>query len=622
MTKQRQSLHGAADASYTNTLWDYASVGYELVKKDTGAESGTYDADPSSDQNYYVYLTHGMKQVVGTPVNVKRTIEYIYRGGPKTGTPVTKPDQVIKTFVPTYTVDKVTRQTIGEPTWNPEQQTFVAVDSPFVPGYTPDQAQVAAMVITPKNTDETVTVYYDTDDQRLTYTVVDETLGKTLVDHELLGNGESESLVPVTVLQDYQDIIAAYQKRGYELVSYDKLPAKFDNDSNTDQNVTLRLVHGTFERPGADKTVTQKVSYVYENGPKAGQEVVPNYTKQVTFTSIETVDKVTKTVVKTVWSAPQTLPAVASPSVNGYLADQAQVAAQTVDHTTKDIEQVVKYHAGEQLVKVHYIDVSGKELNQDELTPTSGQEISRYAQALTGAAGSEYINVLRDYQADGYVLVKAQAEASKGVFDENPMADQSYYVYLTHGTKTATGEPLVITDMIKFEYGNGPRKGQPARPDMVTTKTFVPTYTIDLVTGQILNTKWSGDGEVDPIVVPQIEGYTPDKLVVPGKVLSPETGDQTQTIYYTMDDEIEVSGKKETSTSRVGEHNGSADQGGMLRSSQLTNGNVGREVVEELPQTGDDTDEKALLGGLGLLSGATLLGIADLGKNRRKKKRH
>ncbi len=622
LTKQRQSLHGAADASYTNTLWDYASVGYELVKKDTGAESGTYDADPSSDQNYYVYLTHGMKQVVGTPVNVKRTIEYIYRGGPKTGTPVTKPDQVIKTFVPTYTVDKVTRQTIGEPTWNPEQQTFVAVDSPFVPGYTPDQAQVAAMVITPKNTDETVTVYYDTDDQRLTYTVVDETLGKTLVDHELLGNGESESLVPVTVLQDYQDIIAAYQKRGYELVSYDKLPAKFDNDSNTDQNVTLRLVHGTFERPGADKTVTQKVSYVYENGPKAGQEVVPNYTKQVTFTSIETVDKVTKTVVKTVWSAPQTLPAVASPSVNGYLADQAQVAAQTVDHTTKDIEQVVKYHAGEQLVKVHYIDVSGKELNQDELTPTSGQEISRYAQALTGAAGSEYINVLRDYQADGYVLVKAQAEASKGVFDENPMADQSYYVYLTHGTKTATGEPLVITDMIKFEYGNGPRKGQPARPDMVTTKTFVPTYTIDLVTGQILNTKWSGDGEVDPIVVPQIEGYTPDKLVVPGKVLSPETGDQTQTIYYTMDDEIEVSGKKETSTSRVGEHNGSADQGGMLRSSQLTNGNVGREVVEELPQTGDDTDEKALLGGLGLLSGATLLGIADLGKNRRKKKRH
>lgn len=229
---------------------------------------------------------------------------------------------------------------------------------------------------------------------------------------------------------------------------------------------------------------------------------------------------------------------------------------------------------------------------------------------------------MRDYQADGYVLVKTQAEASKGVFDENPMSDQSYYVYLTHGTKTATGEPLVITDTIKFEYGNGSRKGQPARQDMVTTKTFVPTYTIDLVTGQILNTKWSGDGEVDPIVVPQIEGYTPDKLVVPGKVLSPETGDQTQTIYYTMDDEIEVSGKKEIPTSHVGGHNGPADQGGMLRSSQLTNDNVGREVVEELPQTGDDTDEQALLGGLGLLSGATLLGIADLGKNRRKKKRH
>ena len=85
MTKQRQSLHGAADASYTNNLWDYASAGYELVKKDTGAESGTYDADPSSDQNYYVYLTHGMKQVVGTPVTVNETITYVYGNGPKVG---------------------------------------------------------------------------------------------------------------------------------------------------------------------------------------------------------------------------------------------------------------------------------------------------------------------------------------------------------------------------------------------------------------------------------------------------------------------------------------------------------------------------------------------------------
>ncbi len=48
---------------------------------------------------------------------------------------------------------------------------------------------------------------------------------------------------------------------------------------------------------------------------------------------------------------------------------------------------------------------------------------------------------------------------------------------------------------------------------------------------------------------------------------------------------------------------------------------VSREVVEELPQTGDEKDKASLILGLGLLSGATLLGTTELGQKRRKKKR-
>ncbi len=623
LKERLQTLTGEAEASYTNTLWDYAQAGYELVQAQPEATAGNFDTDPSTDQNYYVYLTHAMKQVEGTPVKVSRTINYIYRTGSKAGQPVVPKDKIVKVFIPTYMIDQVTKQTVGTPTWSPDKIELEQVSSPSIAGYTPDKQFVESAFITPTSDDIEETVYYDAEIQNVTYTIIDNTEDKVLVADEVLTRGESGTNLTVTSLQEYQQIIEAYRQKGYEIVKHDILPASFDSDSTVDQNVQIRVVHGMFTRAGADKQVTQTINYVYGNGPAKAMPAAPSYTKTYIFTSEETVDKVTGKVVRTVWSPVQSTSVVESPSITGYVADKSEVSAVQVKYDTADMEETISYYAGEQLVNIHYIDINGKDITTDIL-PSDGTEIAQFAQHLTGEAGADYTNQLSDYLVAGYELVYAQKEATAGTFDEDPGKGQDYYVYLKHGTETLVGTSVTIKDTINYIYGNGPHVGEPVVTASVITRTFIPTYTVDKVTGETIETVWSGDGTIDPSVVPTIAGYTPDRLVIAGRVLTPDMQDQSQTVYYTMTEEpttpskvVERSARRTHVEKQAEKRSASFETGQKYDEMQI----VSREVVEELPQTGDEKDKASLILGLGLLSGATLLGTTELGQKRRKKKR-
>lgn len=239
-------------------------------------------------------------------------------------------------------------------------------------------------------------------------------------------------------------------------------------------------------------------------------------------------------------------------------------------------------------------------------------------------AGADYTNQLSDYLVAGYELVYAQKEATAGTFDEDPGKGQDYYVYLKHGTETLVGTSVTIKDTINYIYGNGPHVGEPVVTASVITRTFIPTYTVDKVTGETIGTIWSGDGTIDPSVVPTIAGYTPDRLVIAGRVLTPDMQDQSQTVYYTMTEEpttpdkvVERSARRTHVEKQAEKRSASFETGQKYDEMQI----VSREVVEELPQTGDEKDKASLILGLGLLSGATLLGTTELGQKRRKKKR-
>lgn len=339
-------------------------------------------------------------------------------------------------------------------------------------------------------------------------------------------------------------------------------------------------------------------------------------------------DDGSKEVLSTTWSSTQSTEAVVSPTVAGYVANKSIVSATQLDYNSKNLEDTISYYVGEQLVTIHYIDVNGVKNKDTGYTPSDGKGIVDFIQHLSGEAGTKYSNRLKDYSAKGYELVYAQSEASEGMFDEDTNKQQDYYVYLDHGTKTTTGVPVTITDTINYVYGNGPHKGEPAFPPSVVEKVFTPTYVIDKVTGETIETVWNGDGTIDPSVVPALDGYTPDKLVVAGRVLTPDMKNQSQTVYYYVASELDIPETPSTPTTvGEGEESSQKVQANQRQvpsegSNQVLDQNqiVNREVVGELPQTGDEDDKESILLGLGLLSGAALLGATELGQRKRKKR--
>ncbi|MDU1487513.1 LPXTG cell wall anchor domain-containing protein [Ligilactobacillus animalis] len=533
LTAQMQTITGEAGANYTNTLWDHAAAGYELFQAQPEASAGTFDEDPDTEQNYYVYLTHRMEQVQGTPVTVGQTINYVYKTGPKAEQIASPSQQSSLTFVPTHTVDQVTKQNVGEPVWAPATDEFSAVTSPTITGYTADKAMIEALTVDPSSADSTVTVYYEANEQHLTYTVIDDTTGEVLVDKQLLASGDSTSVIPNAVTDKYRDIIEAYEAQGYVLVSSESLPANFDADDAVNQNVTLHLAHGTKQVAGKSKTVTQTINYLYGNGPKQGQTAAAQVHKDYSFTSVDTVDAVTGETLATVWSPAQLTDAVVSPVITGYIFDKATIASQEVMADSVGLEETVIYTAGEQLVKVHYVDVYG---NETDLT--TGKELTDHMQTLTGAAGSTYTNVLWNYEQAGYKLVQAQPEASAGNFDEDPEAEQNYYVYLTHATKQVAGPTKTVTQTVEYIYGNVPKQGQPVTQAVVQTYIFTATETLDAVTGEVLAIAWSPAQMTTAITSPRIAGYSADKEAMASQSITHTTPDQTLIVSYTADSQV------------------------------------------------------------------------------------
>ena len=191
-----------------------------------------------------------------------------------------------------------------------------------------------------KGTTEVTYVYKEVfGNQKVTYTVIDDTTGTTLENQVELTTGVSDSALPVAAKTKYDQVVKGYTDKGYELVSKDNLPAKFDTDSNVDQNVVVHLKHGTTDSQESKK-VNLTVRY---HG--AGSQTPANNVQTATWTRTVTKDKVTGDVVKTTdWVADKaTYDAVPSPVIPGYSVDVTTVSAEKV--TQVDIVKDVHYTA-------------------------------------------------------------------------------------------------------------------------------------------------------------------------------------------------------------------------------------------------------------------------------------
>ena len=636
-TLETKPLTGNSDtqSDYTtkDTIKKYTDQHYVLVSDDTKGQPITFDHDDKSDQTFVVHLKHGTQDA-----NDSRTktliVHYQYADKNKAAD---DRSAASLTFTRKGTKDLVTGDTTWQ-AWDQPSQTFATVESPTIPGYTPDQTAIDGVAVnadSPAQTEKTVT--YTADAQKATVTYIDDTTGKTLKTTPLSGKTNAKS--GYTTANDIQ----AYKDLGYVLVSDSTNGAEivFDNDDAKDQTFEVHLKHGTTHTNATDenaeqKTVTETIHYVYENN----QTAQPDYTAAVTFKRGYTTDNVTGKVVSyDPWTIDgkqadsKTFAAVTSPTVEGYTPNHKQINEFTVTPDSKDIVKTVVYVGDPQEAQAIFYD------------ETTGKEISNTREIVNGKT-DEAISftkdpdeVVKELEKQGYVFDKDNANNNVFVagttYDKNSEVHQYFKYYFTHATTIVTPDnPKTPADVLPDNPGKNYPSGV-AKDDLNKTVTrtinittpdgktqtitqkaeFTRSATVDEVTGEVTYGPWSKNVVLESVDVPNIPGYVPSASV-PEITVTPNDQDMTINITYKKLD----SGKA-TDQGGNASNGGQATNGGSTTGQSAQNGQSGQTQnnagAQQLPQTGNANNEKGALG----LAGAMFAAGLGLGFGS-KKKRH
>ena len=578
------------DSGYTTkgSIAGYINLGFKLVSDETGGKSIVFDNDDSHDQAYSVHLAHDYITVTpeepgkpGQPINpdangpkypgdtdvkgltdiVNREMDYVMSDGSKA--PAAVKDSL--SFTAKKTIDKATGEVV-KTEWSANQD-FKDVESPQVAGYTADTKTVSNKDIAHDAADIKVVVKYTADAQKAAVTYIDDNTGKSLKVDNLDGVTNAKSGYTT------KSAIDTYTSLGYTLVSDDTNGAEvvFDNDDKVDQAFTVHFSHGTItvttenpgkpgepinpgkgsanwpegtDKAGLTKTVTRTISYKVAGDKDAAPE---GKSQTLTFTAEKTVDNVTGQVTETKWSANQDFDDVETPALTGYTADKKVVSDKNIAHDHENIATVVTYNPDAQKGTVTYVDsTTGKSLKTDALSGFTH-----------GDSGYKTADVIKSYTDKGYTLVSDTTNGTEVVFDNDDSKDQGYTVTFKHGSVTVTadnpgkpGEEITPGSGVKYPEGTDKagltktvsrtitykmEDGSKA-PDPVTqTLTFTATKTIDTVTGEVTETKWSGNQDFPDVTSPTVAGYTPDTATASAKGVAYDAGKVDTTITYKAD---------------------------------------------------------------------------------------
>ena len=610
--------------------------GYELFK-DNFPAGEKFDNDDKNDQTYTVVFKHHRENVdpnhssadgtKGTKT-LTETVHYKYADGTKAAE-----DQTARvTFTRNGVLDDVTG-IVAWGKWNEASQSYKALTSPTIAGYTPSETVVKRSSNSDAEQGPTVTVIYTADAQTAYVKYVDDTTGETLRQDDL--HGYTDETIPYSTAEG----IKKFEGDGYVLVSDGFKPGtKFGVGTPTYE---VHFKHGTTHTSATDenadqKTVTETIHYVDENN----QTVQPDYTAAVTFKRGYTTDNVTGKVVSyDPWTIDgkqadsKTFAAVTSPAVEGYTPNHQQINEFTVTPDSKDIVKTVVYVGDPQEAQAIFYD------------ETTGKEISNTRELATGKT-DETISftkdpneVVKELEKQGYVFDKDNANnnvfAAGTTYDKNSEVHQYFKYYFTHATTTVTPDnPKTPADVLPDNPGKNYPSGV-AKDDLNKTVTrtinittpdgktqtitqkaeFTRSATVDEVTGEVTYGPWSKNVVLESVDVPNIPGYEPSASV-PEITVTPNDQDMTINITY-----------KKLDSGKAADQGGNASNGGQSTNSDSTTGQAAQNGqsgqtqnnagAQQLPQTGNADNEKGALG----LAGAMFAAGLGLGFGS-KKKRH
>ena len=408
------------DAKYTTSdiIKQYEDQHYKLVSDSTNGKDLIFDHDDQTDQSYEVHFVHGT-HTISDKRTITETINYRMSDDSKAPNKVEK--QVEFNRVGKH--DDVTNTDTWDK-WQPNKQSFSAMPTPEVKGYTPDTKLVEAKTATVGDKDITKTITYTPNKQKAKVVFIDDTNKKTLDTHDLIGvtNGHEKynpsEEIEKFIHDNYVFVSSDYPEKGFT----------YDNDDGQDQVFEAHFIHGS-HAISDKRTITETITYTMSDGSTAPNKIE----KQVEFNRIGKHDDVTNTDAWDEWQPnKQSFGAVPTPEVKGYTPDTKLVEAKTVAVGDKDITVIVTYTPDKQKAKVVFIDDTAKKtLDTHDLTGvTNSHEKYSPSEEIEKFIHDNYVFVSSDYPEKGFT------------YDNDDSKDQVFEVHLKE-IPTESDTPIV-----------------------------------------------------------------------------------------------------------------------------------------------------------------------------------
>ena len=404
---------------------------------------------------------------------MKRNITYVYENGPKAGQEASEPVEQTARFTRTAEINSRTGEVKYTSEWTKEQK-LAEVVSPKIDKYTVDKEKVAELPVTHESEDSSEIVKYRENPDIIEHDAAKDKKGSVVVKYvdgqgneigeavtvkdnvvvekattKVYADREETTYTPTneeySTVASRKDVIEVSGKRYkysgvYEasdkfnnateetgkvkvgtttvVYQYDYLipvdPSKPNEGENTPPKPEDKIPNDpkgrTYKDLGLLTEVKRNITYVYENGPKAGQEASAPVEQTVRFTRTAEINSRTGEVTYTSdWTPEQTLAEVVSPEIKDYTVDKAKVDELTVTHESKDSAVVVKYSQVSSVSKrdyakdkkgtviVKFVDINENFL-ADDLVAKNNVIVAEATTTITGdkeettykATGEEY----------------------------------------------------------------------------------------------------------------------------------------------------------------------------------------------------------------------------------------
>ncbi|MBC8743889.1 YSIRK-type signal peptide-containing protein [Lactobacillus sp. Marseille-P7033] len=211
-----------------------------------------------------------------------------------------------------------------------------------------------------------------------------------------------------------------------------------------------------------------------------------------------------------------------SPTVKGYTADPAKVAATDVTPETSSTTATINYTANAQSAQINFVD------------QTNNKTIS--TQTIDGQTG-ETVKVTLDVPAN-WEIIGGQEVPSTITFGSDGVPTQT--VYIKHKTENVNDDTQRTVSYKVVEDFNGTQKTV-----MNDNATFTRTATKDLVTGDVTYGEWKTNNNVNidainvaqPGYTAQVDGQNLANNEVPAVTLTPDFGKKTVTVTYVANEQ-------------------------------------------------------------------------------------